>query len=321
MRITNSMMSSTMLMNLNNSLRRMNKGNTQMVTGKKFSMPSDDPIGVSKSLALNTAVAQLERHKKNAEDATSWFQITETAVAEVSNILLRAKELAVSADGLESKVDKEKIKVEIDQLTEELVNLSNTSYSGKHVFSGYRTEQKLLDENGKYINEIKNKEKMDYQVSIGDTIDVNTLGHKLFGIAPNVPNPADLDTVNTGGTTPNDGANAGETAQLIGVFEALSKALGDDNQTDIGKSIGRIEKHLDNVLSVRGEIGAKTRRMEMSIDRIEQDIINFTALLSKNEDADMAEVIMKFKNDENVYRAALSTGAKVIQPSLVDFIR
>jgi flagellar hook-associated protein 3 FlgL len=44
-------------------------------------------------------------------------------------------------------------------------------------------------------------------------------------------------------------------------------------------------------------------------------------LLSKNEDADMAEVIMNLKMEENVYRASLAGGAKIIQPSLVDFLR
>ncbi|QEK11308.1 flagellar hook-associated protein FlgL [Crassaminicella thermophila] len=317
MRITNSMMTNTMLLNLNNNLRRLDQWNKQMSTGKKFSMPSDNPIGVSKSLELNTAVAELEQHKRNAQDALSWLEITESAVEDVGNLLQRARELAVSADGTETKEDKEKIQVEIDQLKEQIIKVANTTYAGKHIFSGYKTDKDLLDSDGKYNIDIKNNEKMNYEVGISDKIDVNTLGNKLFGVIDpaSLSYDTDLDKVN------DMEASKAQEAQLIAVLNDFSKALKNDDQDGIQKAIARIDSHLDNVLSIRGEIGAKTNRVEMTIKRIDRDIINFTGLLSKNEDADMAEVIMKFKNDENVYRASLSVGAKAIQPSLVDFIR
>jgi flagellar hook-associated protein 3 FlgL len=44
-------------------------------------------------------------------------------------------------------------------------------------------------------------------------------------------------------------------------------------------------------------------------------------LLSKEEDADITKVIIDLKAQENVHRAALSAGARIIQPSLVDFLR
>jgi len=75
------------------------------------------------------------------------------------------------------------------------------------------------------------------------------------------------------------------------------------------------------MLSERAKIGAKQNRLELTQDKLSSQTINFTELLSKNEDADMAEVIMNAKMAENVYRASLSVGAKIIQPSLVDFLR
>ncbi|MCT4605031.1 MAG: flagellar hook-associated protein FlgL [Marinisporobacter sp.] len=319
MRITNSMMSNTMLVNLNNNLRRMSKWNDQMATGKKFNKPSDDPIGVSKSLRLNTAVEELEQYKKNAQDVQSWLEITESAVADVGNILQRARELAVSADGTETKEDKQKIKVEIDQLKEQLIKVANTTYAGKYVFSGYKTDQQLLDANGKYNIASKNNEKMKYEIGIAESIDVNTLGHKLFGTidANKLSDEAELDAVRKSLV---EGAK-GKGAHLIAVFDDFSDALNNDDKNRISVAIERIGNHMKNVLSVRGEIGVKTNRMEMLVNRIDRDTINFTGLLSKNEDVDMGETIMKFKNDENVYRASLSVGAKVIQPSLIDFIR
>jgi len=67
-------------------------------------------------------------------------------------------------------------------------------------------------------------------------------------------------------------------------------------------------------------LGGKTNRIEFILSRVEENEITFTSLLSKVQDVDMAEAIMYFKNLENIYRASLSVGSKVIQPSLVDFI-
>ncbi|KXG76335.1 flagellar hook-associated protein FlgL [Thermotalea metallivorans] len=322
MRVTNSMMSNRLLMNLNKNLLRLDKHQQKLSTGKKFNMPSDDPIGVSKSLELNTARSELEQYKKNAEDALSWLEITESAISDIGDILQRARELAVSADGTETKNDKEKIKAEIDQLREQLIKLANITYSGKYIFSGFKTNQALLQDNGTYNIDSRDAEIMKFNVGVADQVVVNILGHKLFGATTTENAPpynTNLDGVQV---NMNEGdAIPGRKAELIALFEDFSYALENNEQTRIEQTIARIDKHMENVLSLRGEIGAKTNRMELTINRIDNDYLNFTKLLSKNEDADLAEVIMQFKNDENVYRAALSTGAKAIQPSLIDFIR
>ena len=61
--------------------------------------------------------------------------------------------------------------------------------------------------------------------------------------------------------------------------------------------------------------------MELTTNRLEDDNINFTGLMSDNEDVDQAETIMKLQNEENVYRASLSAGARIMQTSLVDFLK
>ena len=320
MRVTNSMMSNRMLMNLNKSLNRLDKHQQKMSTGKKFNMPSDDPVGVSRSLELHTTRSELEQFKKNAEDAVSWLEITESAIADVGNVLQRVRELAVSADGTKTVEDKRKTKSEIDQLKDHVIKLANTSYSGKYIFSGYKTNQAALQSDGTYNIDSKDAETMNFNVGISDQVVVNTLGHKLFGATVGSTLPyATLD-----GNKVNDNESAavvGRKAELIAVLEDFSYGLDNDNMDIIQKTLSRIDKHMENIFSIRGEIGAKSNRMEMTKNRIDSDYINFTSLLSKNEDADMAEVIMQFKNDENVYRAALSTGAKAIQPTLIDFIR
>lgn len=342
MRITNNMMSNTMLRNLNTNLTRLDKYQQQMSTGKKFSMPSDDPIGVSKSLTLNTAVSELKQHKKNTEDALSWMEITEAAVKDVGDVLQRIRELAVQADGVETKEDKVKIKAEIDQLRSQVINIANTTYGGKSIFTGYKTDQKLIDATtGQYLITSKDNEVMEYGVGINDTLGVNVLGHKLFGAIQTKPsydladpdeknafdayinnlNNINSDSFKEVGTLTADADKGTYHAHIIKVIDSLSKSLETDNAVETDKAIGQLDGHLQNILKVRAEVGSKVNRLELSLNRNEDDTINFTKLLSQNEDADYAETLLKYTNDESVYRAALSIGARIIQPTLMDFLR
>ncbi len=102
--------------------------------------------------------------------------------------------------------------------------------------------------------------------------------------------------------------------ELIGYLE-----IGDTES--ISTMLGTIDIHMNKMLSLRADIGARTNRMDMISKKIASNSVSFTQMLSDAEDADMSEVIMLLKNAENVYKASLSTGARVIQPSLVDFLR
>ena len=80
------------------------------------------------------------------------------------------------------------------------------------------------------------------------------------------------------------------------------------------------DDHIENTLRVRARAGARKQRLEMNQSRLEAQEESYTRILSRTEDVDYAEKITEMKEQENVYRAALSTGARIIQPSLVDFL-
>ncbi len=113
----------------------------------------------------------------------------------------------------------------------------------------------------------------------------------------------------------------GKQSEMVLDLQNLMTALNTKDDTVIQISLSKLDLHLDRVLVAMGEIGGRTNRIDFIKNRVEENEISFTSLLSKVQDVDMAEAIMYFKNLENVYRASLSVGSKVIQPSLVDFIR
>lgn len=307
MRITNNMIINNIMRNLNNNLKRMNDVNQQLSTGKKFKLPSDDPIGVSKSLKLNTDLSKIEQYKRNADDALSWMEVTESAVAEIGEVLQRARELAVdAANGTKTPDDLKKISSEIGQLKDHIIKVANTTYAGRYIFSGYKTDQELLVDDGKYNFDLKQGEVSVYNVGVAENIEVNTVGLKIFG---------------TGDSDYSSDASENDKSYLIDVFDKFEDALNNDDSTVIQESIDKIDGCMNQLLQVRADIGAKTNRLELTKSKLESQTLTFTELLSNNEDVDMAEAIMNLNVEQNIYRASLAAGAQSIQPSLIDFLR
>ncbi|WP_077369561.1 flagellar hook-associated protein FlgL [Anaerosalibacter sp. Marseille-P3206] len=319
MRITNGMMITNMLFNLNQNMLRFDKLNQQMHTQKKFSVPSDDPIGVSKSLKYHTDLSKIEQYKRNAEDANSWMKETESALVEIGEVLHRANVLAVQmANDTYSKDDLLKVKEEVSQLRESLIEISNSTYAGRHLFSGYKTDKKLLDGDGKYNVDLSKDEIVEYNIGVSETIKVNTVGMKVFGVGE-----VD-DALDTNSTEPfeKDAVDQNNKSYIIAVFEKFEKALaGEVNKEEVDKSLTRIQTCMDQVLTVRSEIGAKMKRLELTMKKLSSQDLSTQELITNNEGINPAEVITKLKTEENIYRASLSMGARIIQPSLADFLR
>lgn len=112
-----------------------------------------------------------------------------------------------------------------------------------------------------------------------------------------------------------------KTPKLIQDMNNFIANLNAGNHIAISNSIGEIDEDINNLLAVRADIGARGNRLDLIDTRISENNISFTRLLSDAQDADMAEVIMNLKNSENVYKSALAVGGKIIQPSLLDFLR
>ncbi len=187
MRITNNMMVSTLMTNLTRNMNRMSNYQDQLATGKHIINASDDPVGTSKILKYKSDIAALEQYEKNTGDSLAWLEVTESSISDTGDVLQRMRELAVqAANGTNSTEDTQKIAMEIKQMKEHLINNGNFSYAGRYAFSGYQTDTPLFNEDGSYrINitdvDSANKPKLQYQVSIGQDMDVTTNGLDVFG--------------------------------------------------------------------------------------------------------------------------------------------
>ncbi|HCC07863.1 MAG TPA: flagellar hook-associated protein 3 [Clostridiales bacterium] len=504
MRVTNSMLSNNMLLNMNKNLKKLNTLENTFATGKKIQLPSDNPIIAGKSLKLRTNLYENEQYKTNVDDAESWMSITESAIKNVNDIMSRMRDLCVtgSTETL-GKSEREKIGEEIKQLREQLVQESNATNAGRYIFAGYKTDKKIMfdtdvSQKAKIACEFGTKEMEQLKVndnylyklpysnientiklkidaenySVGDpvyniveksisdsdayeppapgaiktihliketgelifneahyttitdpmevqyekdgfksgdlnpihyfdTIDKVTIGGSVglldasnqVSLGNTDINDSSINTITVGGIAPSSIIYGKSTDGILPVLDQVkvdmdtgmitagpSFAVGDSVDIDYYEKINRIEdenidyevskntkitintqaknlitvkmigdidrlinnidnmeqqelteemsgmltkidNHSKNTLKCQAGLGSKMNRLEMITSRLENDKINYTQLKSDNEDADLAETITKLKTQQTIYEASLSAGSKIIQLSLVDFMR
>lgn len=141
MRITNVMMSNSMLGNINRNMNQVNRLFEQISTGSLINRPSDNPLMASRALRFSNTQSQIAQHQRNVNQANSWTEITEQAFSDLDTITRRISDLLLQADGAESFEDKQKIATEVNSLIDELTSIMNKTFGGRHIFSGLRTDQ------------------------------------------------------------------------------------------------------------------------------------------------------------------------------------
>jgi flagellar hook-associated protein 3 FlgL len=107
---------------------------------------------------------------------------------------------------------------------------------------------------------------------------------------------------------------------MFGTMIRFGQALLQDDRTNISAAIDQIDAVFQTVLGAQSKTGARVNRLQTTLERNESQFSQVTELQSELEDAEMAETASKFMLTQNVYNAALQATAKIIQPSLVNFL-
>ncbi|MEK3911941.1 flagellar hook-associated protein FlgL [Paenibacillus sp. FSL H7-0331] len=295
-RVTQGMMSTQFLRNLNNNLKGMDNMQNQLATGRRLNKPSDDPVGISFSMRYRSELSTNEQFQSNTNSATSWMSFTDTVMGQAGEVIQKLREMAVKAsNGTNPQAALDTMKAESSQLYEQIVDIGNSQFNGKYVFNGELTNLKPYTlENA--VTEQADTGMIDFEIGAGVKIPVNVPGNRVFG-------------------------ELTDTDNMFKITQDFVTALGAGDFTAINKAIGDFDSRMNKFLDVRADIGAKMNRIELTDERLKDISLNVESLQSKTEDADMAGVITNLKVAENIYQASLSTGAKIIQPSLMDFLR
>ncbi len=308
-RITNMMMIDSFNRNLNRNNVKMDRYQSQLATNRKIVRLSDDPVGVIKSLAARTRLAGIEQYQSNLNDARALLTQSESSVMEVNEVLKRVNELAVNlANEVKTPEDRQASAYEIKELMDQIVTVGNATLGDKYLFGGYNVTKAPFA--------VVNGEMTFNGASMVDPLDLPTVNQLNQVISYEIGFGTDLPVSIPGADLMGTG-----DSNIYKVMSDFYAAANSPDLEDLSPFIKKIQDVQSNVLSIAAEIGGRQNRLDLMSTRFEQDVINYTQMKSDVEDLDQAEAIMKFSMAEAVYRAALSVGGRILQPTLVDFLK
>lgn len=323
MRITNGMTNRNFNYNLHKNLTRMNKIDNQLNTGKEINKISDDPAKAAKIMRLKTDIAKNIQYNKNIVDATNHLDVTDKALEQANDGLQKMRELLVSAGNATYGSDERAaIKEEISQLVNKMGDILNTTFDGKYIFGGERIDQKPVEISK---DPISGNIKLDYNGKNGQQITQVELDQ--------IKQPLEMEI--SSGVKIDYGVNVTQMLEFkdkdgndINLMESFGEILENLDATDedsykelITKNLEQIDNALQNVSNIRGQIGSKQNRMEDALERNEEEKFNIKEILSSIEDIDFAEKTIDYVTAMTMYTASLQASSKIMQPSLIDYLR
>jgi len=290
-RITNRLMSNRSVENLHLNLQRLNDLQNKLSSGKNINVPSDDPVGLSRLLGIDETRKQDERYISNINNARSELNTTDALLSSTTDVIQRARELTVQASNqTNGPSELAAIREEVQQLLNQVVQVANTRFGNKYIFGGTRTNDAPYTTAGADVIYNGTQSTGAYQRNIeigsGVVITVNFPGDDIFG---------QYDT------------GSGNEYGLINTLSTLINDLLDND--------------LDNVLSVQTTVGALVNRLDMTENRLQERTISLSKEYGSIQDVDLAKVISDLNFQESVFQTSLSATARVLQSSLLDYLR
>lgn len=285
----------TALSNLQTNKTRLAELQSQGSSLNAIDRPSDDPIGTSNSMRIRAQARATEQYGRNIDNANSWLTTVDSALSDVTTIINRASDLTVrAANGSTSQAAKDAIAVEIDGLRNDLLARANTTYLGRTVFAGGSDAGVAFESNAgvDYTFTGNDVGSVQRRINESTTVRVDVNGAEVFGEA---------------GTS------------LFALFDTISTKLraGDD----VSAHIGDLADRLKVVIGTQAEVGARHARILAAKEDNMEQAGSLETTRAAIEDLDLGEVILELKAQEMTYQAALGITARVLQPTLMDFLR
>jgi flagellar hook-associated protein 3 FlgL len=301
-RITQSMLNRALLSDLNTVSNKLSVTQRKLSSGKEINRPSDDPFGTSRAMELRGELERIRQYQRNVDDGVAWLDTTDTALGSVTDVVQRARELALKgANDVLDGVSRETLAGEIDQLVESLKTQLNANHAGRYVFAGTATDtlpyaQGAVDAYAGDANPIAR------EIGQGVSVELNVLGSDVLG----------------GGQAANDD-------KLLHVLRDMADHLRGGTTADVdalrGADLQRLDANFEELLRQRARTGSLMHRLEAASTSLTQLEETTKGLLTTIEDADMAKTIVDYTTQQSVYQSALKAGANVMQTSLLDFLR
>ncbi|MET3809229.1 flagellar hook-associated protein FlgL [Arthrobacter sp. UYEF3] len=258
----------------------------------KISRPSDDPAATAQALATRSLQAANSQYGRNIDDGNTWLTAADTALEQATNVMHRIKDLTVQAgNGSLPQSGKDAIAAELESLNKDLVSIANSKHLGRNIFAGNSDADMIYTGTPPALDGLP-ASPVERRISATQAVRVDADGKAIFGSG-------------TGS-----------------VFDTISKLAADLRAgKDATPWSSNVDKGFKDIVNGRAEIGTRQAQLERAGNVNTEMEASLDAQRTGIEKADLGSVIMDLKLQETNYQVALAATARVLQPTLMDFLR
>jgi flagellar hook-associated protein 3 FlgL len=295
MRITENIVSYNYLENVNQTREKIVDLQAQMASGKRVRKPSDDPRASDAIIRLTQALASNEQYSRNVEDGRGMADVTSTTLDGAAELFLTFKEVVVKASNGSADESFNIYAQQVDQLLSQMLSIANTRFNGKHIFGGTQT----------------------LEVPFTLSLDRQTVTKNPNGVGGTISYPVSdvlSQKVNISGE---------EAFQGTAIFDLMIQV----RNTLLGKTpptkteVDAVNAGFDHLLQTTSTAGSYVQGLDALTEHLDQQKTKLMEFLSAEQDSDLAESVMKLKQQETMLEAAINTGARILPKTLLDFLR
>ncbi|MGN8050278.1 flagellar hook-associated protein FlgL [Curtobacterium sp. 22159] len=262
----------------------------QATTLKNIQRPSDDPVGTMSSMQVRKEQAAAAQYTRNANDAVGWLATTDSALSSVYSVLNNVRDLTVQAanSGTMSDTDREAFITQFQSLKSELESRANTTYGTRSVFAGSSTASTVYDPATGWA---PSGTDVTRRIGDGTTVRVDTSGTDVFG--------------------------SGSSS----VFAVIDSIVGDlQNGVNTNPRINEVDAAINTVRGVQADVGVRHAAALSAQDALKTATVTLENRRAGIEDKDLGKAVLDLQVQQTNYQAALAVTAKVLQPTLMDYL-
>ena len=310
MRVSANTFSDTLITQLGNLAVRQTRLQSQAATGQRVRLPEDDPVALRRVLDLNNEFSASGQYSRNIARQVELAQVTFNGINGVKKLSDRAGEIATQVDDLKSPQELQFFAKEVTEMIKQAVHIMNATNRGDSVFGGTIANTPpytlTLDANNNVtgVSYNGNTSLAETEIAEGVTITSQTLGQNATGSGPRglvADSRSGADLFNHLISLQNN-LLAGSVAGVVG------------DRTNLAADESNILYHISSN-------GAIQARLEATEALTRERGMNIEAQVSKEVDADLAQTLVKLNQTQTAYQAALQSGARTMNLSLMDYLR
>jgi len=299
MRVTYNNLIDSVLNSFQNNASNLQRLQEKLSTGKNIQSPDQGPMESAKIMAFKTKESQYDQYVRNIDESLSWLTFTENTVTQISQNLMRVRELAVSSvNGSLPDSAREATILELKQIRSKLISDGNSQMLNKYVFSGLNTLTKPFTEAAGVVTYNGDDSDMEREISFNSKIIINTRGDKLFNMdgAPGDPN----------------------VFEIIDTF--ITQLQTEDFSGISNTTLGELDKKTESITNLYSEIGSRVNMLELTKEQHSSNLLTVQSMLSNIDDIDIAQVVIDLKKADQIYQTSLSVAGKIFPNTLLDYL-